>query len=283
MAGNPTFLNKSACGYEQDAQNPSDSSKVSIFAHRLASKKRRSNSRQLKSVQIHLHVTIRATLRYVKRCDRGILRYSSFSRLAIFFITLVVVIAVAVVTLDVQDSLTRPIKGPLNPQPRSFPYRLEKSVKILSRTPKPRLTNRNVKTPMMTRAMLIFSIRSRPVPPRRAPPPTKPLVRRFHHCQGLITRNALTNPSKPNEKNPFRKCSNHPASSDRSISSSPMICPVVTVSAMVPTGSSQRLSIGSAMKPSRKTVARRIRMVRPRAKNGLRSRWAHVIRSIRYW
>lgn len=130
---------------------------------------------------------------------------------------------------------------------------------------------------------LIFSILCRPVPALRAPPLTIPLVRRFHHCQGLIARNALAKPRRPSEKMPLRKCSNHPSASPKSMtSSSASLPPGMTVSVIVPTGSSQRPRIGSAMKPSMKIVTMRIASVIMRERTGLRTRWATDSRSIRY-
>jgi len=136
---------------------------------------------------------------------------------------------------------------------------------------------------MSTKVRLMFSILSRPVPARRVPPPTIPLVRRFHHCQGLIARNALTKPKRPSEKTPLSRCSNQPSTSSAWINSSPAnFPPETTVSAIVPTGSSHSPRIGSATKPSRKTVMKRIAKVIKREMSGLRSRWAQDSRSIRY-
>ena len=64
------------------------------------------------------------------------------------------------------------------------------------------LTPKNVMTPMATRAQLICSILSLPLPRLRRPPPPNRTLSQFH---GDMTNMVLRNPRSPNDKKPLTK------------------------------------------------------------------------------
>ena len=123
---------------------------------------------------------------------------------------------VVIVSLYVCHAFAGFLESFFTPSPNPIPHSLSKSQSLLNAVNICPLTYKNVTTPIRTSDHDIFSSRSRPVVPLARPPPTMPDWRRFHQCQGDIAKKTLTNPSKPRDARPFKKCSAHVASSSSS-------------------------------------------------------------------
>lgn len=100
-----------------------------------------------------------------------------------------------------------------------------------------------------------------------------------HTCHGDIAKNALTNPSRPRDAIPLRKCSAHVASSSSKWNSEN---PPDGIEVIVSYGSRYRLIIGSAMNPSIKIVVSMMATVRKICRKVLLSQRLHLILSSRY-